>query len=390
MATDSGNDPYRPYRRVGLVLAALVVAAALAEFAWNFQSPSDRDFLSFWGAGRLALAGTPELAYDGNALHAVQLTAAPLGAGELPFAYAPALLMLFAPFALLPFPTSMALWSALGFGIYLIVARRALRVPAWVPAAFPPAYANAAIGQNGFLTAALFMGGLALLSSAPLAAGMVLGCLIVKPQLALMLPVALIAGRQWRAIAGGAISSAAILLAGLILFGPGATTAWLDQMQLFAAIARDGLVGWHKLTSVYAFARAVGLSAPLAFAAHSLVAAAAAIAVWRIWRSDAEAMAKAAVLAAATLLASPYLYIYDWLLLLPAFHWLVERRTSPAVIALLWCLPIAIIAEVAVGSGSPNIGAAVPIALLWLVYRQWRADRPRGGIHRGSPAGAAL
>ena len=266
MATNSRDDAYRPYKRVGLVLAVLVIAAALAEFAWNIQSPSDRDFLSFWGSGKLALAGTPELAYDRAALHAAQLTAAPLGNGELPFAYAPAFLILLAPFALLPFPISMALWSALGFGIYLIVARRALRMPAWAPAAFPPAYANAAIGQNGFLTAALFMGGLSLLSSAPFTAGMVLGCLIVKPQLALMLPVALIAGREWRAIAGGAISSAAILVAGLVMFGPNATIAWFDQMPLFAAIARDGLVGWHKLTSVYAFARAVGLSAPLAFA----------------------------------------------------------------------------------------------------------------------------
>ena len=377
MATNSGNDAYRLYRRVGLVLAALVIAAAIAEFVWNFQSPSDRDFLSFWGAGKLTLAGTPDLAYDRAALHAAQLTAAKLGVGELPFAYAPAFLVLLAPFALLPFPVSMVLWSAVGFVIYLIVARRALRVPAWVPAAFPPAYANAAIGQNGFLTAALFMGGLSLLSGAPLAAGMVLGCLVVKPQLALMLPVALVAGREWRAIAGGLISSAAILLAGLVVFGLSATTAWLSQMPLFAEIARDGLVGWHKLTSVYAFARAAGLSAEPAFAAHAVVAAAAAVAVWRVWWTDRNALVRAAVLAPATLLASPYLYLYDWLLLLPAFSWLVQRQTSPALIALLWCLPIAIIAEVALGSGLPNAGPVVPIALLWLVYRQWRSDRSR-------------
>jgi hypothetical protein len=214
-----------------------------------------------------------------------------------------------------------------------------------------------------------------LLSSAPFAAGLALGCLILKPQLGLMLPIALVASRQWRAIAGGALSSASILLFGVIAFGPSATTACLRQMPLYAEIARDGLVGWHKLTSAYAFARALGLPAQPAFALHVLIATAAAIAVWRVWRSGADALAKTAVLAAATLLASPYLYVYDWLLLLPAYHYLVQQRTAPAAVALLWLLPIMVIAEVAVGRGLANAGPVVPIALLWLVYRRWRSEQ---------------
>lgn len=376
MGRARATDQYPPYRTVGRVLAVLVILAAVAEFAWNFAGPSDRDFISFWGAAKLALAGTPELAYDRSALHAVQLTAAKFGTGEMPFPYAPAFLAVLMPFALLPFAAAMALWSAVTFAAYVAVARRSLHVPLWVAAAFPPVYANAAIGQNGFLTAALFMGGLALLSSSPFTAGLLLGCLVLKPQLALMLPVALVAARQRRAIAGGAVSALGILLLGAIAFGAGATEAWLSQMPLYVGIARDGLVGWHKLTSIYALARALGAPETIAFTAHGLVAFIAAAAVWRVWRSDAEAMGKAAALASATMLASPYLYIYDWLLLLPAYLWLVEQRTSVAIVGLLWCLPIIAIAQAALGVGMPNIGPAVPLLLLWCIYRRWRGGAP--------------
>ena len=383
MKESGASDAYAAYRRVGRVLAVLLVLTAIAEFAWNLRTPTDRDYVSFWAAARLALFGTPQLAYDRAALHAVQLTAARFGAEELPFAYPPAFLILLMPFALLPFAISMAAWSATTFAAYLAVARRALRVPLWIPAAFPPVYANAALGQNGFVTAALFIGGLALLSGWPFAAGLVLGCLIIKPQLALMLPIALVAGLRWRAIAGAAVSSVVILLVGVIGFGPSSTAAWVGQMPLYVTIARDGLVGWHKLTSVYAFGRAVGLSEQLAFAAHGLVALAAALAVWRIWRSDADHLAKMAVLAAATMLASPYLYVYDWLLLLPAYVYLAEQRASPGLVAILWCLPIVVIGEAALGDGMPNIGPFVPMLLLWCIYRRWMDSRP--GVVAAAP-----
>ena len=125
-----------------------------------------------------------------------------------------------------------------------------------------------------------------------------LGCLILKPQMALLLPVAVLAARQWRAIFGAALSSTGLLLLGVAIFGLAATRAWIDQMPLYVSIARDGLVGWNKLASVYAAARQAGLDAGLAMTLHAVVAAAAAAAVWKIWRSDAEPTCKAAVLIA--------------------------------------------------------------------------------------------
>jgi len=389
-------NPFAPYRRVGHALALIILAVSCVEFARNWLHPSSRDFVSFWGAAKLAWAGTPALAYNNAALHAVQVKVASFsGSAEMPFPYAPAFLLILMPFAALPFPLAMVVWTLGTWGLYAFAARRFAPEAGWLPLAFPAIFATAAIGQNGFLTATLFLVGLALLHRGrQFAAGLVLGCLVLKPQLALMLPVAMLAGREWRVIAGAIVSATALMLVGVLAFGPAVTTAWLDQMPLYARIARDGLVGWHKLVSVYAAAREAGMPEQAAFTLHAVVALAAAALVARCWTSKTEPMAKAAVLAAATMLASPYVYLYDALVLIPAFVWLVQRRAPIALVATLWLSPLLIIVQTA-GAVPVNIGPLLPIALLGLSYRAWRdaptanaADRSidlgkRGGLVAG-------
>ena len=359
-------------------MAALILLMILAEFGWNVAQPTSRDFVSFWGASQFALSGHPSLAYDNAALHALQLRVAAFNGGEMPFPYAPFFLLLVMPFGLLPFPIALIAWSLIGYVIYLFSASRLHPGLAWAAAAFPPVYATAAIGQNGFITAALFLGGLALLDRRPWIAGMLLGCLILKPQLALMLPVAMLAARRWQVIGGAMFSSVIVIAAGFLIFGPSATSAWLDQMPLYARIARDGLVGWHKLISAYAAARQIGVPEAVAFVFHFAVALAAALAVWRIWRTETGADAKFAILSAATLLASPYLYVYDMLVLLPAFAYLIKRRTPVLLIALSWLLPIATVIQVSSGAWPVNVGALPAVILTLLVWLTWSRSTAEG------------
>ena len=56
-------------------------------------------------------------------------------------------------------------------------------------------------GQNTFLSLALFYGGMRLVDRAPAIAGILLGLLAYKPQLFLLIPVALLAARRWRVLA---------------------------------------------------------------------------------------------------------------------------------------------------------------------------------------------
>ena len=372
-APAAARDPYRAYRLAGNAVASLILAALVAELIWNFRHPTGRDFVGFWSAAQMALVGHPAAAYDNAAMQNVQ-SAVAIGSVKLPFSYPPAYLLLVIPFGLLPFPAGMAAWSVSTLAFYVSAARRLFPRSGWLAVAFPAVFANGRMGQNACLTAGIFMGGMALLESSPFAGGAVLGCLIVKPQLALLLPVAMIAGRQWRAIAGAAISSTGIMLLGLLLFGPAATTAWIHQLPLLATVARDGLVGWSKLGSVYAAARLAGVAAGPAIMLHALVLVAAAVAVWRIWRSDCDYGAKVAILSAATLLASPYVFFYDGVMLVPAFLWLARENTRPGILLALWCLPLLMLAEIAAfDGGGVNLNPVVPIGLGVLVYRRWRA-----------------
>jgi Glycosyltransferase family 87 len=369
-----GANPFARYRLVGHAFALIILAAAAWEIIANVRHPADRDFLSFWGAAQMAFAGTPALAYDNAALHALQATVATFGgSGEMPFPYPPAYLLLIMPFGVLPFPAAMAAWSLCTLAFYLFAVRRLIPQSGWLALAFPVVFANAAIGQNGLLTAGIFMLGTALLEGRPFAAGLVLGCLVLKPQLALLVPIALLAGRQWKAIAGAAISASAVLLVGLAAFGLATTEAWIHQLPLYARIGRDGLVGWSKLASVYAAARQAGLDAAPALVLHGLVAVAAAVGVWRVWRSKAAAAAKIAILSAAAPLVSPYVFYYDGLILVPAFFWLAREKLHPAVLLALWCLPLLSIALL--DAIQPfNFGPVAPMALTSLVYWRWHRN----------------
>ena len=379
--------PFDRFKRVGTAMAILVILVAVAEFFWNAANPTDRDFISFWGAAQLALAGDPTAAYDQAKLHAVQSAVVTFVNGHgMPFPYPPAFLLLVAPFGLLPFAVSLALWSTATFALYFVTIRRMFPQSGWLAAAFPPVFINAAIGQNAFVTAAIFIGGMLLLQRRPFAAGLLLGCLVIKPQLGLFLPIALLAARQWRAIAGVAISSLGVLAAGAAAFGLATTESWLAQMPLYVNIGRDGLVGWHKMGSVYAALRQAGAGLELAFAVHLLVAAAAALLVWRVWKSSAEAPARAGILAAATLLASPYVFPYDAVLLVVAFFWLAQRGAPALPLATLWCLPLLTIAQIASVHGPVNLSPVVPIGLLILGALHLRHPRQASRAATNQPS----
>lgn len=365
------SDPFAHYRILGTALALLLAYVAIGQLLQNWQNPVSRDFIAFWGAAKLALTGNPALAYDPAVLHGLQSAVASFREGsELPFAYAPAFLLLVLPFGFLPYPAAMVVWVCLGLILYLLALRRLAPNAGLLAIAFPPVFVNCVVGQNGFLCAALFFYAIAILQRRPFIAGLFIGCLILKPQLGMLFPLALLAARQWRAIAGAAVSSTGLILVGLFAFGSTTFRAWLGALPHFASIAKDGTVGWAHLTSVYAAARQAGLLAEPAFVLHAAVLGACALFVWRVWRSKHDNLAKGVVLACATTLSSSYIFLYDQLILIVAFFWLANRETNPGILACLWCLPILSMFLYVNGGGPVNLGPLIPIALLLLVTRE--------------------
>lgn len=379
-------------RLPAMTVALLFLFIAVTALVTILGDPYQMDFVAYWAAAVLTLDGNPAGAYD-LALHrATELGAIPLD-GALPFAYPPCFLLVAAPFGLLSYPAAAADWVLLTFAGYCLAMRRWAPGMPWLALSFPPLLVNVITGQAGFLTAALFIGGMALLPRRPLLAGVLLGLLIVKPQLGLVLPLALLAGREWRALAGAAASSVGLILVSLVLLGWEPWQAWLGNADLIASIASEGRAGWHRMASVYGALRLAGLGAAPAWIGHGLVALAAAAAACLIWYRKAELGARAGALAAATALASPYLFIYDTLLLIVPFLWLVARGRHKLLLALVWAILFVALAQAAGWSPGLNLVPLAPIILLALILAETR--QPRGLSASASeteplPRGAAL
>jgi arabinofuranan 3-O-arabinosyltransferase len=175
---------------------------------------------------------------------------------------------------------------------------------------------NFIVGQNGFLTASLIGGALVLLEGNPIAAGILLGLLTYKPHLGLLFPIALAAGGYWRAFFTAALVAMLMAAASWLAFGSEAWLAFLGNIgHTSQAFLSEGWADWSKLQTAFGLTRTLGGSETLAWIVQAAVSLLAAVSVAIVWRSKAAYDLKAAVIGVGALLATPYLYTYDLVVL---------------------------------------------------------------------------
>jgi alpha-1,2-mannosyltransferase len=214
--------------------------------------------------------------------------------------------------------------------------------------AFPAVLINVGHGQNGFLTTALLGSALLTLDRRPLLAGILLGLLVYKPQYGLMIPIVLAVSGRWTCFAAAAATVVALTLATTLTFGAPVWHAFLASTEFTRTVVLEqGNTGWHKIQSVFAWARMWGAPIPLAYALQGATIVALGAALAWLWRSTASSPLKAAALCLATILATPYSFDYDMMVLAPAIAWLAVdgllRGFSPwekTVLAALWLVPL--------------------------------------------------
>ncbi len=110
----------------------------------------------------------------------------------------------------------------------------------------------------------------------------------------------------------------------VIAFG---TAPWLDfpaQLDRITDIFRGERTNMKMLVSIYGLGRTLGLSHTVALVPQAAVSLAAAVVVCKLWRGDAMFALKAAGLIIASLIASPYLYVYDLTVLVAALAFLFQ------------------------------------------------------------------
>jgi arabinofuranan 3-O-arabinosyltransferase len=305
-----------------IVVNAVYLAASYVQGTWLIApngSGIESDFVNVWAAGRLALAGHAAAAYDWPTHKLMEEVAVGHAFdGYFGWHYPPTFLFVAAALSLLPYAAAYALWVFATFPAYLVAIRAIIgdRVGYLLAAAFPAVLPNFIVGQNGFLTAGLVGGALLLLEANPIAAGILLGLLTYKPHLGLLFPIALAVGGYWRAFFTAAI--VAVLMAGAswLVFGGEAWQAFLGNIgHTSQAFLSQGWADWSKLQTAFGLTRTFGGSERLAWIVQAVVSLAAAVSVAIIWRGKAAYDLKAAALGVGALAATPYLYIYDLVVL---------------------------------------------------------------------------
>lgn len=302
------------------------------------------DFVSFWTAARFVVEGRTAQAYDAVAAEAAQHARGFHGA--YPFLSPPPFLALVAPLGLLPYPLALAVWIVAGYAAYALSIRWLPRGTWWPALAFPGGVLCAMAGQTGLLTTALLCAALGALPRRKVLAGVFVGLMVIKPQLALLTPVAFLAGREWRAFVAAAVTAGGVLALGVVVLGWDVTAAFLRSSDYLAGLyERPELL--PKIKSVFALALGLGAPQGVALAAQGASALFAAGAVWKVWRTHSDPLARAAVLAAATPLAPPYVLLYDLVFLVLPVVWLGTegarrgyRRGERAALGLAYVAPI--------------------------------------------------
>jgi len=310
-------------RRVALYAAAMLLCYAIfmakgyVDRLWLVDadgSGKSMDFVAMWAAARLAFAGQAASAYDLAAFTREQLTGVGSLGGDYAWAYPPTYFLPILPLAWFSYAGAALLWLCGTLVLYAAAMRAILPRAATLLAALASPFVlwNFFEGQNGFLTAALFGGVLVLLDRRPIVAGVLLGLLTWKPQLGLLFPLVLVATGRWRVIAAATVTTLLLVLISSIAFGPETWTAFFGALQDQAGSVLDrGGVAFHKQQSIHGLVRSLGANDTLAWTLHLIAAVAAAGFTCWLWLRPVDDRLKAASLAVAALIATPYLFIYD-------------------------------------------------------------------------------
>lgn len=379
------------YPKIIVIMYLLVLGFLFLGGAWLIKwqdSPLGGDFTHYWTAASLALEGKPAAVYDYSSLGAAMEKSFGMKI-PLVWIYPPVFLLMILPLALFPYPTALAVWLGGTLSGYLLVMRRLAPHPVtiWLALAFPATLQNCIHGQNGFLSAALLGGGLWLLDRNPVISGLLLGLLCYKPHLAALVPVALIAGRRWKALGAMAASISGLIVGSYLILGSAVWSAFFHNLPSSLKVLDSGALGGNvgllqqKMTTIFSAILLAGggvWAAKIAQGALTLVSVAAI--AW-VWFRGSPAAIRSGVLVLGILLSTPYEFVYDLTLLALPLAWLgwegFTRGWLPgekACLLLGWLAPL-VLPLLAV-SIHVQITPLVLMALMFLVLRRAVRESP--------------
>ncbi|WP_230417541.1 glycosyltransferase family 87 protein [Paraburkholderia polaris] len=382
------------YSAAMLVLYVLFLAiwarASNGFTAMDFSRPGI-DFSVFWSASYAMQHGPAWQVYDYTYFEKIETALFQFPHGSfLPWLYPPTFLVLVKPLVLMPPVVAYFVFVGISALLFVFATLRLSRIASsmgtsprgWLlVAACPCVFVPALFGQNSLLTAALAALAVHWIARHPARAGLCVGLLAIKPQMALLFPFVLIAARAWRAFGVAALSAS--LFGALSVLICGAQS--LHRFVVVTTLARElmlehGRHYWLASPTTFAVLREGGAPLAAAYAAQACVALLAMAAACYIWKSTRDARLRGAALTVATLLANPYVWHYElaWLGITISCLMAIGldtgwRRSEQVVLVLAWLLPVYEFFNRLFTL--PQIGPVVLLLMLLLILRRARISQ---------------
>jgi alpha-1,2-mannosyltransferase len=337
--------------------------------------PLGIDFYCFWSAGRMTLDGRVLDIFNVETLAVFQKNYLNVsGHLSIPWFYPPLLLLYISClFAVLPYKIAYIVFIFVYISFYIIFARYVFpKISMLFILAFPAFWYNLLLGQNGLLTAVILIGGLLALHNHQRVSGAVLALLSYKPQLCFAVPFFLIVEKKYQAIIAGAIAFVGLIGLSTLLFGLAVWPAFLDGLQ--RAQNYNQLSGNYQpesLANLYGTLKAIGLTHVSAMQINYLFALLAGCAAIRIWLLSKEAPVKNSAVILMTLLLSPHLNHYEFIVSGAVIIWLWSREYLRPALLMIWLAPMTWL--MFPSPGVPMLSIASALILLQL---NWELHHP--------------
>lgn len=361
-------------RRWVYEVAALAIALSMLGYmlwrmsgAENMTLPSGQpffgDFMAFWSAGRAALDGHVAEIHERTMLWPIQQSITTDVRFYAPWNSPPTFLIIVTILALVPYPVAaigFLVSTALFFGYAIrrfLPDTRALLFPTTSPAVI---YQIGTV-QAGMLIAGIVGMAFHFLDKRPRVAGGFIALLAIKPHLALLWPIFLALSGRWRAFIAAAVATTTFAVSAGLVFGFESYMRWFESLEASQTLISQQRITTPAYASLYANLLGLGVPDAIAISLHGLSALGGVVVACMLFRKGDLATGGAA-LCAATLLISPYLFFYDFTMLMVGVALLGVPRSPLDYAAAIFAWGAAL--SVAVGSY-----IALPICPLaaWLV-----------------------
>jgi hypothetical protein len=297
----------------------------------------------------------------------------------LPYAYPPFFLFYILPLGLFSYYLAYILWTlGTGCGYFLASFEQQRRCyTAFLTIFAPVTIASLVAGQTGLLSSALIVGGFRVVATRPILGGILFGLASFKPQLGILIPVALISARLWRTVAVACVTILVLVLGSGVAFGWSMWSLWVAKLLPHA----DWVLGVYDRynPTINSSLISIGVELHIARIVQACVGIVVAITIWVCFRKGVTILA-IALLFVGTFLATPYAVFYDMPMLTNAVLAVLrdEKKTNrvltiPELIVLASTL---ILPVIMLETWRPALFRSLPLILLFGLI-VWRIVRGR-------------